>query len=52
MKFLMAILFLIYGTLQVFAQSSLPDLKSLDDLQKPFNSEAGKVRLIALLSPT
>ena len=30
----------------------LKDLSSLDELQKVFQNDAGKVRIIALLSPT
>jgi hypothetical protein len=40
------------GVLQLFGQTALPDLKNIDDLQKQFTADAGKVRMIALLSPT
>jgi len=49
---LISLVLMLSGSLQAFAQSGLLDLKSLDDLQKQFTSDAGKVRLIALLSPT
>ncbi len=47
-----SLLLLICGVLQTSAQDQLRDLKNIDELQKQFNSDAGKVRLIALLSPT
>ena len=50
--FWIAILFFLFSGLQVFAQTSLLDLKSLDELQKQFSTDTGKVRIIALLSPT
>jgi hypothetical protein len=28
------------------------DIKSLEELQKQFSADAGKIRIIALLSPT
>lgn len=45
-------LLLLCGSLGTFAQDKLQDLKTIDELQKQFTSDAGKVRLIALLSPT
>lgn len=51
-SFFISLLLLFGGTLQMFAQDSLPDLKSLDELQKHFTANAGKVRLVSLLSPT
>jgi len=50
-----ALLFMVFWSFcagSLAAQSSLPDLKSLDELQKQFSADADKVRLIALLSPT
>ena len=49
--FFTVVLFLC-GGLQLFGQTALPDLKSLDELQKQFSADAGKVQIIALLSPT
>lgn len=50
--FFAATLFLC-AAFQAFSQTAaLPDLKSLDDLRKQFTADAGKVRMIALLSPT
>jgi hypothetical protein len=46
------LLLLLCSALRSSAQDELRDLKSIDELQKQFNSDAGKVRLIALLSPT
>lgn len=34
------------------AGSSLQDLRSLDELRETFNHDAGKIRLLLLLSPT
>ena len=34
------------------AEPTLDDLHSVDDLRSAFNRDAGKVRLILLLSPT
>lgn len=34
------------------ADSTITDLGSLEELQKVFQNDAGKVRIIALLSPT
>ncbi len=52
-QFLILILFVFcIGSVKAFGEESLKDLKTLDELQKQFNSDAGKVRLVALLSPT
>jgi len=50
--FLSAMIFFLFGGLQLFAQISLVDIKSLDELQKQFSADSGKIRIIALLSPT
>jgi len=42
----------LFGELHLFGGTTLPELKSLDELQQQFTSDAGKVRMIALLSPT
>jgi hypothetical protein len=34
------------------ARPALEDLKSLDELRQVFNHDAGKIRLVLLLSPT
>ena len=52
MKFLIPLFFIVCISAQLFGQEGLTDLKSLNDLQKQFNADAGNVRLIALLSPT
>jgi len=43
---------LIICSVPAFADSTLIDLKELSALQKQFTADAGKVRIIALLSPT
>jgi hypothetical protein len=47
-----SLLLLFCSVLQASAQDALRDLNSIDELQKQFNSDAGKVRLVAVLSPT
>ena len=50
--FSVTLLLLLCGGLHALGQDKLHDLKSIDELQKQFNSDTGKVRLVALLSPT
>jgi hypothetical protein len=50
--FSVTLLLLLCVGLHAFGEEKLNDLKSIDELQKQFNSHAGKVRLVALLSPT
>lgn len=42
----------VVGTREVLAAPSLGDLKSVEELKTLFNRDAGKVRLVLLLSPT
>jgi len=36
----------------VFAEPNLSDLQRVDDLKTLFNGDAGKVRVVLLVSPT
>jgi hypothetical protein len=46
------LLFILSSNFAMSDQEKFQDLKSIDELQKQFTSDAGKVRIIALLSPT
>ncbi len=48
----MTLIFILCSNFVMSAQEKFQDLKSIDELQKQFTSDAGKVRIIALLSPT